>query len=70
MPKFYREAVNDGEPLESYNDYIITVDNDIDILKGIEFKPKAIELDEVIDNEEPAKKKRRTKAEIEADSKK
>ena len=34
----YREALDDGEELEKYNDYIIVVENQIDIIEGIEFK--------------------------------
>ena len=56
----YIEALNDGEELKAYNDYIEVVENEIEILEGIEFIPK---------EEEPAKRTRRTKAEIEADNK-
>ena len=42
----YREALNDGEQLEKYNDYIIEVENDIDILNSIEFKPAIKEIEE------------------------
>lgn len=62
----YTEALEEGEELDAYNDYIVVVESEIEILKGIEFKPKAEELGE---GEEPVKKKRRTKAEIEADNK-
>mgnify|MGYP003671506725 FL=1 len=41
----YREALEDGEELKQYNDYIVVVENQIDIIKGIEFKPKAVEID-------------------------
>jgi hypothetical protein len=61
----YREALEEGEQLEGYNDYIVVVENEIETLEGIEFKPKVEELPE-----ETPKKKRRTKAEIEADSNK
>ena len=54
----YIEALEDGEELKQYNDYIEIVENEIEILKGIEFIPKV---------EEPVKKTRRTKAEMEAD---
>lgn len=63
----YNEALDDGEDLKGYNDYISVVENQIETLEGIEFKPNPIEIEGV---EEPVKKKRRTKAEIEADSKK
>lgn len=62
----YTEALKDGEELDGYNDYILAVEAQIEIIEGIEFNPKVEELGE---GEEPIKKKRRTKAEIEADNK-
>jgi len=53
----YIEALEDGEELKQYNDYIEVVENEISIIEGIEFKPNI---------EEPVKKTRRTKAEMEA----
>jgi len=47
----YNEALDDGEELEAYNDYISVVENQIDVIKGIEFKPKPIELDETNNDE-------------------
>ena len=58
----YTDAINEGEQLDGYNDYIEVVEAEIETIKSIEFNPKTEEL------EEP-KKKRRTKAEIEADNK-
>ncbi len=39
----YTEALEDGEQLEKYNDYIEVVEAQIEVIKGIEFKPKEIE---------------------------
>jgi hypothetical protein len=49
----YIEALEDGEELKSYNDYIVVVENEIELIEGIEFIPKV-------------KKTRRKKVEIEA----
>jgi len=53
----YIEALQDGEDLKGYNDYIVVVEKEIELIEGIEFIPKI---------EEPVKKTRRTKAEMEA----
>jgi len=37
----YNEALAEGEKLEGYNDYISVVENEIELIKGIELKPKA-----------------------------
>ena len=67
----YNEALDDGEELKKKNDYISIVEDQIELLEGIEFKPSPVELEEVEqDEEEKPARKRRTKAEIEADSKK
>ena len=36
----YREAIQDGEKLKAYNDYITVVEAEIELLKGMDFKPK------------------------------
>jgi hypothetical protein len=43
----YIEALEDGEELKRYNDYISVVEDEIEIISGIEFKPLEItkELD-------------------------
>lgn len=45
----YTEAIQDGEPLDMYNDYILEVEKDIEIIKGISFKTntKTESLDEL-----------------------
>lgn len=38
----YTEAIEDGEELEKYNDYILAVEAEIEVIKNIEFKPKPV----------------------------
>lgn len=61
----YREALMDeargGDTLRKKNDYIVALENDMDTLEGIEFKP--LEVEEEVEVKEEVKKpapKRRT----------
>ena len=49
----YKEALQDGEELEKYNDYITIVEDQIEIIEGIEFKPKKTRKPKTVKVEAP-----------------
>ena len=53
----YTEALDDGEELEKYDDYILAVEAQIEVIKSIEFKPK----EDINNSEEEYKKELRAK---------